>query len=145
MDDWIFPTDDDDWSCPTIDLPDVDFVHWRQVTYSTSRGEVRETVGNFPASNSYAVRARFLHELSPEDSGRLLREHQKSLKIASVGKVAFVDRVLSVYNEHPGCAHLLKSADPTFCKPPECPVSWAAPFINRFIEILRLVRRKDMF
>ena len=113
-DDWLVPTDDDDWVSPILDFPrDAEFVHWRSlVVKSISPGGVYVTgeQGKFPESNAYAIKGSLLRRLSEPAKTKIVQEHQKSLKIASeYGAVAYRPEVMSVYNLHPGCAHVLKS------------------------------------
>jgi hypothetical protein len=143
-DDWIVPTDDDDWMSPDLEFPDADFVYWPSLrVHSCGHLEVSSNFDVVPESNAYAVRGRLLNKLNHVDRHKIIQEHQKSIKIASKKhSVVFIDKIFSAYNAHPGCAHILKSIRTKdgifglFASPIrklEC--GWANPVVERFLRL----------
>jgi hypothetical protein len=153
-DDWLIPTDDDDWILSGIEFPkQAEYIHWKTLVYQTVRTSSTYVTGeqdNFPQSNAYAIKGSMIKRMSPHLLIRMLTEHQKSLKIARRhGHVEFIPSTLSAYNLHPGCAHVLKSnrressvlslfpkTEPLI----ELEHYWVRPYASKFYKVLEEAR-----
>jgi len=147
-DSWIAPTDDDDWFGPEISPQEnAEFIYWRTLIYvpvSKSSHLNCTDENDQPASNGYAVRGSLFNRMSEEDKIKILQEHQKSLKIAKKysNLITFVPQVWSIYNLHPGCAHVLKSVtnknqliELFKNEPPESPLRWSKTYTDMFCQL----------
>lgn len=151
--DWLVPTDDDDWVSPYLELPDnAEFVHWKPVMYKTISPAIKyikESNNGRPESNSYAIRGSLIKRLPVKVRQKVICEHQKSLKLAAIYTTPkFLDKTMSIYNVHPGCAHMLKSSKtpqsvrllfpigvPSLSKSE----SWATPYAEQLADLYNLI------
>lgn len=154
-DDWIVPTDDDDWFHP--DLPDhllsvdSDVVYWNclvhQIAYSTDLSQWHDFHEEF-CTNNYAIRGKYLKLLGFERLFSLLDRHWEVLKLMEAEKprVQKLEQTLSCYNRHFGgistLAHCRNDSSKLLSFVPkksfEIPeeYSWVQEYSDRMFELI---------
>lgn len=117
-DDWLVPSDDDDWFNP--DLSDFlkhqkeEYVYWDSLVNMTSvkfRLHKWFDVHNVIGSNNYAIKGSLIKRANEDQKFTLLHNHPESINAArllgaEVGE--HKDKIFSCYNHHPGSLSVLQ-------------------------------------
>jgi hypothetical protein len=159
-DDYILPTDDDDWVNPSIDIgSDKDVVVWGSIVHKTY---VHHKYTYWPTSrgccsNNYAIRGSFLRKLPHKQKIKILKHHMSVLKIAgrNGGTVENMSKVHSCYNWHPGSAslakwppHLPRKIPTNYRDTNDAVISrqnpWIKPYVRKFVHVLKQVNLKKI-
>jgi hypothetical protein len=159
-DQYVVPTDDDDWLCPEemeLDI-DADIVVWDSIVYKTaiSRSYRIWSCKALPCTNNYAVRGSFLNKLKPEDRYAILNHHMSVFRVKKKykGRLKCLRKTYSCYNWHPGSASAAKFIPQLHKSIPSCSPHnekvvhsnpWVKPYVQRFNEVLEQVKLTGAF
>lgn len=157
--DWIVPTDDDDWLHPDLgkllEQESGDFVRWDSLVFFTAmeQGRVRPWGRNDLCSNNFAIRAAVLQRLDPLTlMSAIVHSKADGVRREQNWKTSILQRSLSCYNIHPGSAHLIFGLPGrgSFLKVlpiaaglevPKKEYSWVTTYCEKMIELLAGIQR----
>ena len=158
-DEYVLPTDDDDWFCPEMQLDtDADIVVWNSIVYRTAMHKSYSIWFSkaLPCTNNYAVRGSFLSKLSQEDRYAILSHHMSVFRIKNKykAKLRRLDATYSCYNWHPGSASSARFVPKlheaiALGKPHNAVIAnanpWVKPYVKRFDAVLGQIKLTGAF
>lgn len=164
-DDWVLPTDDDDFFHPDIgdflvQSDPYEMVHWdsicNQTVYHFST-HAWHACHNNPCSNSYAIRGSVVHRYDNTMMKFLLEDHNMVLTRADKLQIkwkSFPKTQMSVYNWHIGSISLLMTVEESIDRmrsiiakndPPKIKPewSWAERNVSEIVALVKGMKPKQ--